>query len=101
MQNEVFPKVCPESICPRKEYENHAIFHFSAANLGVEHVYETPKHESNNAGQRQQQGVSQSQQNQLVTSPTSSARSSRLSAGSNGFFRDSGNDTMYTSSGMY
>merc|ERR1712001_487242 len=47
---------------------------------GVEHVYETPKHHE-----------------VVVTSPTSSAsRSSRLS---NGFFRDSGNDSMYTSSG--
>ena len=45
--------------------------------MGVEHVYETPKNEG-------------------VTSPSNSARSSRLS---NGFFRDSGNDTMYTSSG--
>ena len=59
-------------------------FFFAASNLGVEHVYETPsKHEAVNG----------------VTSPSSSARSSRLSAGSNGFFRDSGNDTMYTSSG--
>ena len=58
---------------------------FAASNLGVDHVYETPtKHEA--AG---------------VTSPSSSARSSRLSAGSNGFFRDSGNDTMYTSSGKF
>ena len=61
-----------------------SLFFFAASNLGVEHVYETPsKHEAVNG----------------VTSPSSSARSSRLSAGSNGFFRDSGNDTMYTSSG--
>ena len=61
-----------------------SFFYFAASNLGVEHVYETPsKHEAVNG----------------VTSPSSSARSSRLSAGSNGFFRDSGNDTMYTSSG--
>ena len=46
--------------------------------MGVEHVYESPKNEVG------------------VTSPSNSARSSRLS---NGFFRDSGNDTMYTSSG--
>merc|ERR1711899_176695 len=47
---------------------------------GVDHVYETPKHHE-----------------VVVTSPTSSAsRSSRLS---NGFYRDSGNDSMYTSSG--
>ena len=35
----------------------------------------------------------------VKSSPSSSARFSRLSAGSNGFFRDSGNNTMYTSSG--
>merc|ERR1711874_853831 len=64
---------------PRRSISQHP----NPSNLGVEHVYETPtKHEA--AG---------------VTSPSSSARSSRLSAGSNGFFRDSGNDTMYTSSG--
>merc|ERR1711962_873419 len=64
---------------PRRSISQHP----NPSNLGVDHVYETPtKHEA--AG---------------VTSPSSSARSSRLSAGSNGFFRDSGNDTMYTSSG--
>ena len=53
---------------------------FAASAKGVEHVYETPKHHE-----------------VVVTSPTSSAsRSSRLS---NGFYRDSGNDSMYTSSG--
>ena len=53
---------------------------FAASAKGVDHVYETPKHHE-----------------VVVTSPTSSAsRSSRLS---NGFYRDSGNDSMYTSSG--
>merc|ERR1712241_702060 len=52
--------------------------HPNPSNMGVEHVYESPKNEVG------------------VTSPSNSARSSRLS---NGFFRNSGNDTMYTSSG--
>ena len=55
--------------------------YFSAPTKGVEHVYETPKHHE-----------------VVVTSPSSSARSSRLS---NGFYRDSGNDSMYTSSGKW